>query len=96
MIHERIVYTWWNLFSDFGGIIGIIMPVIFFINTPISYVSIMAQLIGKLYYHRPQGRTHNTQYNHVQKIVFRGMDLILNVKWFKPFIKCCKLSKRRL
>jgi len=43
----------WDLLSDFGGIIGIIIPVIYFINSPISYVYIMAKLIGKIYFHRP-------------------------------------------
>lgn len=48
-----MVYTYFLLFSDFGGIIGIIFPIIYFINSDISYNMIMAKLIGKLYYHKP-------------------------------------------
>jgi len=58
LIHQRIVYTVWNLLSDFGGITGIIIPVIIFLNSPLSYVCIMAKLIGKIYYHRPRQFTN--------------------------------------
>ena len=52
-MHQRIVYTFFDLFSDFGGICGIIFPVIFLINSTMSYNIIMGRLIGKLFYHKP-------------------------------------------
>ena len=53
LMHQRMAYTLYNLFSDFGGIIGIVFPVIFLINSNMSYNIIMGRLIGKLFYHKP-------------------------------------------
>jgi len=46
----------WNLLSDFGGIFGILMPLVVAINSPVSYVFIMAQMIAKLYFLRPPNK----------------------------------------
>jgi len=50
MLHSRISRNILSIFSDFGGLMGIIFPVAIFLSSPISYNTIMNELITKMYF----------------------------------------------
>lgn len=52
-IHQRQLYTYWQLIDNFGGMVGIFLPALFVLNSTFSHIFIMSKLITALYFKSP-------------------------------------------
>lgn len=107
VLHQRDCYTFFQLLSDFGGLCGMVFPLIVLINSRISYNIIMGELIGRLYYHiPPQYKVKNdlayltaylfsedrkNQVNNVRKMSFRFGELVYDT-FLRPIFVCFRGS----